>query len=391
MAYWGFFGGVNVPAPGWFYALLNTLALLAAAGLLLEAARRLLQRHWPSPDTTFRLALVALWPLIVMAGLIRWTLMTVASQGRLLFPAIAALSYLMVLGLECWAPLLAHAACCVLRVLYYVLRIACSVRHVACCVFRFAWPISCPWSQAAHSRTHTQMAGQETRAGRLTQHATRLTSYVLRFTFPALLAALAAWVPFAVIAPAYAPPPLLSPAQEAAIPHRLDLSFAGQLQLLGYRIEPTEVTPGQNLAVTLYWRALAPMPEDYMVFVHLLNSRNQILAQRDVYLGGSKFPTTLWQPGNAIAETYRLHAPETADRPIRLRVEAGVYRLETGEALAIHDRAGAPRGAFIRFGQLTHDEYFVSAEAAKAGVRMVNESASDPLVILKHFGPGASG
>jgi hypothetical protein len=44
--------------------------------------------------------------------------------------------------------------------------------------------------------------------------------------------------------------------------------------------------------------------------------------------------------------------------------------------------------AMIRFGQLTNDEYFVSEEAAKAGVRIVNPSSSDPIVILKHFGAG---
>jgi hypothetical protein len=41
----------------------------------------------------------------------------------------------------------------------------------------------------------------------------------------------------------------------------------------------------------------------------------------------------------------------------------------------------------IRFGQFTHDEYFVSEWAAKKGVTIVNESESDPLVMLKHFGP----
>ncbi len=44
--------------------------------------------------------------------------------------------------------------------------------------------------------------------------------------------------------------------------------------------------------------------------------------------------------------------------------------------------------AMIRFGDMTEDELFVSAEAAQKGVRIENLSASDPLVILKHFGPG---
>ena len=42
----------------------------------------------------------------------------------------------------------------------------------------------------------------------------------------------------------------------------------------------------------------------------------------------------------------------------------------------------------IRFGQLTYDEYFVSEKAAQAGVTIVNESPVDPIVMLKHFGPG---
>ncbi len=42
----------------------------------------------------------------------------------------------------------------------------------------------------------------------------------------------------------------------------------------------------------------------------------------------------------------------------------------------------------IRFGQLTQDEFFVSAEAAKAGVRFTNRSHQENLVVLKAFGPG---
>ncbi|RDB05664.1 hypothetical protein [Runella aurantiaca] len=43
--------------------------------------------------------------------------------------------------------------------------------------------------------------------------------------------------------------------------------------------------------------------------------------------------------------------------------------------------------ALIRYGQLTNDEFFVSEAAAKEGVVISNPSATDPIVILKHFGP----
>jgi len=44
--------------------------------------------------------------------------------------------------------------------------------------------------------------------------------------------------------------------------------------------------------------------------------------------------------------------------------------------------------SLIRFGQLTNDEFFVSEPAARAGVTIVNPSTSDPIVMLKNFGPG---
>ena len=44
--------------------------------------------------------------------------------------------------------------------------------------------------------------------------------------------------------------------------------------------------------------------------------------------------------------------------------------------------------SMIRYGQMTEDEVFVTAAAAQAGVTIENLSATDPLVMLKHFGPG---
>lgn len=42
----------------------------------------------------------------------------------------------------------------------------------------------------------------------------------------------------------------------------------------------------------------------------------------------------------------------------------------------------------IRFGQLTNDEFFVCESTAKEGVTISNPSSKDPMVMLKHFGPG---
>ena len=44
--------------------------------------------------------------------------------------------------------------------------------------------------------------------------------------------------------------------------------------------------------------------------------------------------------------------------------------------------------ALIRYGQQTNDEFFVSEAVARQGVKITNPSTCDPIVMLKHFGPG---
>ena len=44
--------------------------------------------------------------------------------------------------------------------------------------------------------------------------------------------------------------------------------------------------------------------------------------------------------------------------------------------------------SLIRYGQLTFDEFFVTEKTAMEGVKIVNASSTDPIVMLKHFGPG---
>jgi hypothetical protein len=47
----------------------------------------------------------------------------------------------------------------------------------------------------------------------------------------------------------------------------------------------------------------------------------------------------------------------------------------------------AEAAGMLRFGQLAGDEYFVSEKAARDGVKVVNASTWEPMVILQHFGP----
>lgn len=101
-SFWGWFGALNVLSPRLFFNIVFALCLFAAIGLLVFICRdflskitslEILQIDWQP------LAILALQILIIFIGVIRWTLQTPASQGRLLFPGIAAINILLAVGI----------------------------------------------------------------------------------------------------------------------------------------------------------------------------------------------------------------------------------------------------------------------------------------------------
>ncbi|MBC7263246.1 MAG: glycosyltransferase family 39 protein [Chloroflexi bacterium] len=96
MSYWALFGWFQILVDRWQYLAFDLLAIAAVAGLGLALARRPRQGMRGEVGITFS------WMLIIGAGLIRWTMLVPASQGRLLYPAGAAIAILMYRGLEEW-------------------------------------------------------------------------------------------------------------------------------------------------------------------------------------------------------------------------------------------------------------------------------------------------
>lgn len=101
-SFWGLFGAFNVLAPSWFYLLTSGLTLAAGAGLALRLVRvaraRRLPANWQSHT------LLALFIVLTAIGVARWTLLTPASQGRLMFGAVAAIALYLALGWLTWFP-----------------------------------------------------------------------------------------------------------------------------------------------------------------------------------------------------------------------------------------------------------------------------------------------
>jgi len=68
--------------------------------------------------------------------------------------------------------------------------------------------------------------------------------------------------------------------------------------------------------------------------------------------------------------------------------DSAAYGLILTQGYGTIGRHSVSTPSMIRFGEMTEDELFVTADAASAGVRIQNLSDTDPLVMLKHFGPG---
>ncbi len=68
--------------------------------------------------------------------------------------------------------------------------------------------------------------------------------------------------------------------------------------------------------------------------------------------------------------------------------DAAAYGLILTQGHGTVGKLAVSTPSMIRFGAMTEDELFVSVDAAKRGVVVENLSDTEPLVILKHFGPG---
>jgi hypothetical protein len=131
------------------------------------------------------------------------------------------------------------------------------------------------------------------------------------------------------------------------IAHPLTATLGGQVELLGYDLvtpipgpSPYEgegeltVAPGYTLTLTLYWRTLAEMDENYTVFTHLVAPDGSMTGQRDNQPVGGTYPTSLWLSGEVVADVYRIPVRPDAV-PGAHRLEVGMYVAETGTRLPI--------------------------------------------------------
>ncbi len=138
--------------------------------------------------------------------------------------------------------------------------------------------------------------------------------------------------------PIDAPPHRFEP--PAQIPHPQTAELGAGARLLGYGLDRPAIAAGENLGLTLFWQARAPMDRNYTVFVHLVDPEGRIAAQADAQPAGGLRPTRGWQAGEFIEDRYVV---STAGAPPgQYRIALGMYDGATGERLAVRGDSDQP-------------------------------------------------
>jgi hypothetical protein len=292
-AYWGFFGGMNVPLPDWVYQIFNVIGgigLIGAVGFVvyrflphpksLSTDGEGLQEKTLSPLKMkiewLPAAVTIIWPVVTFVSYLRWTAETPASQGRLIFGALSAISMWMAVGLIWWLPS--------------------KIRPVV-------------------------MIGT---AG--------------YFGMVAVL------TPFLIIAPTYRPPAY--PADYVTTQRSIDPypifgegQGTGSVSLKSYLIDTPTVQPEGYVRIQTDWEVIEPLQRNWSLFVHLVTADGVIIWQRDVYPGQGLIATSDLKAGDEWYNPIAIWVPTTAYAPSTLDIEIGWYDLQSGERLKLSQEA----------------------------------------------------
>lgn len=148
--------------------------------------------------------------------------------------------------------------------------------------------------------------------------------------------------------------PLDEPAvrPRSAIGHPVQYKFGEQIQLEGFHIEASVVSPGDSVRVALYWRALSPIAEQYKVFNQIIEPGVAMRGQRDGEPKCEGWPTTNWQPGALVVDRYAVPIfPDAPPGTYPLLV--GMYPLNQPSApLEIYDSNGISVGQAVKLTQI---------------------------------------
>jgi len=180
----------------------------------------------------------------------------------------------------------------------------------------------------------------------------RRFSPLIAATTALLLFSLALITPFRYIAPAYARPLLLDETELQEVKHPLHFRFGEAMELVGYETDKDSLEPGQAVMVTLYWRCLAEMDDNYTIAVQVLGPDYESYGDINTYPGRGNYATTLWRIGDVIEDTYRISISKKFPAPALAQIKVAAFLHTTLEHLPALDSKGNLIGDSVIFGRI---------------------------------------
>lgn len=434
-AFWGFFGGMNVPYPDPIYVIFDLIALVGVIGAVAFVVYAIVRRKW-DVRRWLPAAVTLIWIAVSFVSYLRWTAETPASQGRLMFAALSSILMWLAVGLVWWVPKAIRALPIGAVVGYFAFAAVFAPFGVI--VPAYALPdFIDPLDDAQAVFTAPDGGSIRLNDARVTDQIVQPEGYVnldltwqienafsrdwsifihlitpdgvilgQRDIYPgngALVTgglqagdawqdSLAVWVPPAAYAPmeltvavgGYHLPTgdrlmlddgsqtytvgtveLLPREDDLDVPNPIRINFGGRIELVGYEYSDLSPQAGDEMQVTLYWRALQNIEQDYIAFVHVIDpATTTIYGASDAMPANWNAPTSTWEVGTIIKDTHTFTIDE--DTPIA----PGIYEVEIGWYLNPGD------GTFPRLRVFTPDGGMANDYAYLSRVRVLpNEDA----------------
>jgi uncharacterized membrane protein len=106
-----------------------------------------------------------------------------------------------------------------------------------------------------------------------------------------------------------------------SVPQRDDVTYGGDLRLVGQAPIAPRASPGGTVDVTLWWQALrSALPDDRVHLVLASGSYNRVIA--DEAPVGGRYPTSGWAKDEIVTDRHRVIIPADAPAgPVQLRLE----------------------------------------------------------------------
>ena len=270
-SFWGLFGAVNVAMPQLVYTVLN---LLFGAGVL----GWFFNEHKNEQIIKKGAWLLVGWQLILFGLLIRWTIISEAFQGRLMFPGLAGFGVLWAVGLVALDKRGKQRS---LTVGVPVLMLLLSI----------ALPFFVIRQNYAHPKPLAEVPS-DARYG-----------------------------------------PIRFASEDGAI------ELVGvELEPDQSRV-PGDPEP---LRLTLYWRSAETVSNDYLSGINVLGRELEVAARVNRHPAWGAIPTSDWEPDQIWQDAYQVYLSDEATAPNRLRFKVDLFDPESESGLVATDASGAP-------------------------------------------------